>query len=302
MVPMVIQLADLIFELSGGAGIRSTDLSPFFFSFITENHPGQADCRVEVLGGDPELFTEPGVHPWRFRLEAGRVELLEHDEAGAVVWRLRASETFDEATLDWNPRAFAPRYPSLGKALGGPLGRALAIFSLVGRGGMLFHSAAAVLAGEGVIFAGPSGRGKSTRSKLLDAAGVPVLTDEWPIMRRLTAADGSDGPERFRVYGSPWPSAGRFARNASAPLKRLYFLEHGPVNRIEPVSRNEAIRRFMVSARVPWHFPAFLDPMLATINAFLAEIPCAVLHFKPTPEVVDFLLTPHAPGGDRPTA
>lgn len=216
-----------------------------------------------------------------------------------MVWRLRSSESFEEVALDWNPQAFDPLHPSLGQALGGSLGRAMVIFSLARRGGLIFHSTAAVLAGEGVIFAGPSGRGKSTLAKLLDAAGVPVLTDEWPIVRLLTAADE---PERFRVYGSPWPSSGGFARNDSAPLRRLYFLEHGPENRIEPVSRKEALRRFMLSARVPWHFPTFLDPMLATIESFLAEIPCAVLYFKPTAEVVDFLLTPRAPGGDRPTA
>jgi hypothetical protein len=96
-------------------------------------------------------------------------------------------------------------------------------------------------------------------------------------------------PAAFRVYGSPWPSSGGFACNAFAPLRKIYFLEHGAADRLTPLTPREAFNRLIHVATIPWQDPALFDPCLATVEALLQSIPCAVLTFRPTPEVVDVI-------------
>jgi hypothetical protein len=71
------------------------------------------------------------------------------------------------------------------------------------------------------------------------------------------------------------------ARNAWAPLRRFYFLEHGSTNRITPLDPAAALRRLIPVATVPWQAPSLLDPLLDTIGALITRIPCAILAFRP---------------------
>ena len=76
-------------------------------------------------------------------------------------------------------------------------------------------------------------------------------------------------------------SSAGFARDAWAPLRRIYFIEHGGASRITPLDPTAALRRFIPVTTVPWQAPGLLDPALATIGALVAHIPCAVLAFRP---------------------
>jgi len=42
-------------------------------------------------------------------------------------------------------------------------------------------------------------------------------------------------------------------------------------------------------ATIPWQDAALFDPCLATVETLLRSVPCAVLSFRPTPEVVELL-------------
>ncbi|MBN1871211.1 MAG: hypothetical protein JW800_01410, partial [Candidatus Omnitrophica bacterium] len=65
-------------------------------------------------------------------------------------------------------------------------------------GAILVHGSGIVLNGEGFIFLGKSGEGKSTIAKLwMGRRGVKVLSDDRLIIRRT----GKD----YYLYGTPWP-------------------------------------------------------------------------------------------------
>jgi hypothetical protein len=163
----------------------------------------------------------------------------------------------------------------------------VAILALVLRllplGGLVIHGSAQVVDGQGIICTGPSGRGKSTISRLFHGCGVPVLTDERPIVRPCEMP----GKKGFRVYGSPWPSSGKFVLNAAAPLKKIYFIEHGPEQEIIPLTTREAVLRLLDVALVPWLDSAFFDPLIQTLESIIHTVPYAVLRFRPEASVVD---------------
>lgn len=200
---------------------------------------------------------------------------------GEVMWRMTGVRPFDRLAFEWHPTAFDAMYQ---REFYGPYG-IVAILALVLRlshlCGFVMHGSAQVVDGGAIICTGPSGRGKSTISRLFDTCGVSVLTDERPLLR----ADGAG----FRVYGSPWPSSGGFVRNDSAPLRKIYFIEHGANHEIVSVTRREAVLRLLDVAMVPWMDAAFFDPIIGTLERLLADVPHAVLRFRPEASVVDFV-------------
>ncbi len=148
---------------------------------------------------------------------------------------------------------------------------------LAREGGFLIHAASAIRNGRAYVFAGASGAGKTTISRLAPAE-VTVLTDEVSYVRQsrsqkpevrskkpearsrnegtvdcgLSTADSSSRHSPLAIchsyvaFGTPF--AGELARigeNTQAPLAALYLLARGPENRIEPVSESEATRALL---------------------------------------------------------
>src|SRR5580698_8336247 len=108
---------------------------------------------------------------------------------------------------------------------------------LARQGGFLVHAASAIRNGRAFLFAGVSGAGKTTISRLAPADAT-LLTDEISYVRR----EGN----RYMACGTPF--AGELARlgeNQSAPLSAFFLLEKGLENRIEPIDPTEAIHRLL---------------------------------------------------------
>ena len=114
---------------------------------------------------------------------------------------------------------------------------------LAREGGFLVHAASAVRNGRAFLFAGVSGAGKTTLSRLAPP-DAEVLTDEISYVRPCESG--------YEAFGTPF--AGELARigaNLRAPLAALYLLVQGPENRIEPVDPAEAARAVLRNAVRP---------------------------------------------------
>src|SRR5438128_7942865 len=101
-------------------------------------------------------------------------------------------------------------------------------------GGFLAHAASAVRDGRAFLFAGRSGVGKTTISRLAPP-DVTLLTDEISYVRRQ-----EDG---YFAFGTPF--TGELAlpgENLRAPVAALYLLARGRENKIEPVASAHAAR------------------------------------------------------------
>ncbi len=219
---------------------------------------------------------------WHFTQEGESATIMGANPAGQVLWRLQGSEPFVNLRFEWHPVAFHTMYRNAPAGLYNIAVILALMLRLQPLGGLTLHGSAQVVDGHGIICTGPSGRGKSTISKLFDQCGIKVLTDERPILRPCKGAG-------WRVYGSPWPSSGRFVINGSAPLKKIYFIEHGSCQEILPLTTREAILRLLDVALVPWLDPAFFDPMIPILENLLLEVPYALLRFRPDTSVIDLI-------------
>lgn len=286
------------------AGVRFTPLasedfqafSPSFLSFTDDSLCSDLSCELSAQGPDDSLLTEPPAHgkPWTFTVSDPVCAVIRRNQEGQVLWKFSGPLSFERVSITWHPFLFADFYGSYGRAWSTGLGFSLLMLRLCAQGGLVLHGTAANLDGQGLLFVGISGKGKSTLARLLDSAGATVLTDERPIVRQWPAPTGDPKTapgDIFRVYGSPWPSSAGFACNAWAPLKRIYFIEHGATDQITPLMPREAVHRLIHVATIPWQDPALLDPYLATVNRLLQSIPCAVLSFRPTADVVEVIRT-----------
>jgi len=139
--------------------------------------------------------------------------------------------------------------------------------------GFLLHAASAVRSGQAYLFSGVSGAGKTTISRLAPS-GVAVLTDEVSYVRKR--------PCGYRAYGTPF--AGELARvgeNLSAPFGAVFFLEKGPVNRIEPISDAVAVRALLRNTLFFSHDEQLVRRVFDSACEFVSRVATARLIFKP---------------------
>lgn len=277
---LICDLADIRFVFES---LTSDAFNPNFDPFLFQGGAVSASCRVVCAGPVAELDGLRVSGAWHFAWQDGRACLMGANPAGAVMWRMTGVPPYEQLRFEWHPTAFEAMYRNETYGTYGIVAILALVLRLLPLGGLVLHGSAQVLDGKGIICTGPSGRGKSTISRLFSGCGVAVLTDERPILR----PDASAGPTGFRVYGSPWPSSGNFVLNASAPLRKIYFIEHGPEPVIEPLTTREAVLRLLDVALVPWLDAAFFDPLLQTLEALIRNVPHAVLRFRPDASAVE---------------
>jgi hypothetical protein len=144
---------------------------------------------------------------------------------------------------------------------------------LAEEGGFLVHAASGVRNGRAFVFAGVSGAGKTTISRLAPPDAT-LLTDEISYIRR--SASG------YHAYGTPF--AGELARvgtNVKAPLEALYFLKKGPDNRIAPISEPDAAHALIRNILFFAHDPGLVERVFEAALEFVSHVPVARLVFTP---------------------
>lgn len=161
-----------------------------------------------------------------------------------------------------------------------PVDRVLCMGVLAHRGGFIVHSCGWACNGKSILFPGVSGAGKTTLCRQLMAAGQGnVLSDDRVVLR--------EGPEGFRACGTPWPGDAKQARNESAPLAAICFIEKSPEHRLIPIRPAEALRRLMEAASIPWFSAPLRDLVLPQVERLVSTLPAYRLGFRPDPGVMD---------------
>ena len=148
---------------------------------------------------------------------------------------------------------------------------------LAREGGMLVHSSSVIRGDVAYLFAGVSGVGKTTISRLAPP-DVHVLTDEMSYLRK------EDG--RYQAYGTPF--AGDLARpgeNLSAPLAGIYLLKQGPANVIEELGTAEAVRGIMANILFFAQDPELVNALFEATIDLVARVPVRRLTFVPDASV-----------------
>lgn len=152
---------------------------------------------------------------------------------------------------------------------------------LAPQNGFLLHSASAIRNGRAFLFAGVSGAGKTTISRLAPP-DVTLLTDEISYVRKCG--------DSYVAFGTPF--AGELAKlgeNVSAPIQTLYLLAQGPENRIDAVPEGEAARSLLSNILF---FAEDEELVRATFHSafeFVSRIPVSRLTFVPDSRVWELI-------------
>ena len=152
---------------------------------------------------------------------------------------------------------------------------------LARQGGFLVHAASAIRCGRAFLFAGVSGAGKTTISRLAppDAA---LLTDEISYVRRAGNA--------YEAWGTPF--AGELAKvgeNQAAPLNTLFLLEKGPENRIEEIAEADAVRLLLRNILFFADDPELVSLVFRSACEFVEKVPVRRLIFVPDKSVWEMI-------------
>jgi hypothetical protein len=195
--------------------------------------------------------------------------------------------------------------------LGYPLDELLIMHRLTQEKAIELHGTGMVRAnGEANLFVGHSGAGKSTTTRLWTAVeDVEVLSDDRIIVRRndgrddaerkvLRLRDRSASPsghsgqddkneKKMRMYGTPWHGEAMFASPNSAPLTRIFVLEHGRGNVITPLTPSQAVAELFARSFVPFHRHEYVDSALAFLEELAEAVPVYRYAFEPDHRAVE---------------
>jgi hypothetical protein len=152
---------------------------------------------------------------------------------------------------------------------------------LARQGGFLLHSASAIRNGKAFLFAGVSGAGKTTISRLAPGDAT-LLTDEISYVRK-------QGDE-YVAYGTPFTGElAKLGENTSAPLVALYLLAQGPENRIDAVGAAEAGRELLANMLFFAEDPEMVHQVFQAACDFVDRVPIYRLTFVPDARVWELI-------------
>jgi hypothetical protein len=280
----------LAFSVGGTSIVISTDeeiqmaLDPGLHDFAVE--PGAGDIQVRVgwteelevpqqsplfhSGGLWQVFEEPGGYRFYFSTPF----------LGASPYK---SAWFDSDFRNGRLLLFRPYFDARRKIypLEYPLDELLMIHRLACGEGVEVHAVGLVdEAGKGHLFLGHSGAGKSTTARLWESQpNTRVLSDDRIILRKR------DG--RIWMYGTPWHGDAGIASPESAPLSKLYLLEHSHKTELVSVSRGRAAAELFTRSFVPHHSADGLKFTLRFLDRVARDTPCSIFRFLPDMSAVE---------------
>ncbi len=197
-----------------------------------------------------------------------RVAVFDKDFAHGIIY----SSARQEATI---------RRQGLANLTFFPTDQILVAQLLAERRGCYLHSAGAIMRGQGLLFVGRSGAGKSTATRMLKGQ-AEILCDDRIIVRRW-----EDG---YRIHGT-W-SHGEIpdVSPKSAPLKAILFLEKSADNRLLALNEQKAVFRRLLTCLIrPLGTRDWWERGLELLEQISREVPCYEMHFDNSGRIVSVL-------------
>jgi hypothetical protein len=160
---------------------------------------------------------------------------------------------------------------------------------LAQEGGFLLHAASAIRNGKAFLFAGVSGAGKTTISRLAPPDAT-LLTDEISYVRKDVRKDGQKQELSYAAYGTPFTGElAKLGENASAPISALYLLAQGPENRIDPVASGQAVRELLANVLFFAEDTELVQRSFHAACEFVSRVPVSRLTFVPDARVWEMI-------------
>ena len=161
-----------------------------------------------------------------------------------------------------------------------PLDGLILYYLTVIHGDIMIHASGINSAGNGYLFSGVSGKGKTTMAKLWDNSGARVIHDDRLIIRHT----GSGGyvMHNTPVYRNDVP--------LQSPLSKIFLIEHGKKNELIPVNGSGCVSMVMANCiQHNWN-TEIIAGLLGSVSIMCPVIPAFRLLFKPDKSVIDLIL------------
>ena len=193
------------------------------------------------------------------------------------LWSMTVDRGFNHGRIYCSKELFIPSGKSMlaRHVVQYPLDQLLMIHVAAARSSaVLVHAAGGSIDGNGVLFAGQSGAGKSTVSRLLgNGKNVRFLSDDRIVLRRFGT--------KLSLYGTPWPGDAGVAVNESVPLKAICFLRHADGTSLRRLKPEEILQRLLPVASIPWYESVLTEKTLNLCEFLIDNFPAYELSFHP---------------------
>lgn len=268
-----------------------------------------ADCETFYLPVNAELFIEDKAVPsnemditYTIQLEDFFIEPNEvlvskfdkgpfpyriyHVNANNYLWvrKNRCNEVLFvyRISKDWsNWRLVADNSASLGTDSFAELAYIFA-YSILNKGGILFHGVVMEWQGRGFLFCAHSGVGKTTHTRMWrDSENARILNGD----RALCCKEEN----RWYAYGAPWSGSSGEYRNSKAPLTAIIILEQSDSNEVSFLSPLQGAVELMQLAFAPSWEEELMNCVLDTIDDIVQRVQVLKLKCKPDLEAVSVL-------------
>ncbi|MDA2910072.1 hypothetical protein MYX04_03950 [Nitrospiraceae bacterium AH_259_D15_M11_P09] len=275
--PVLIRIADLTIALTSEDPALTLPNEGAITQFLVSD--AEPDVRVRAAWGEldelsgEKLFDAGGL--WQlYAAKDSRRFHFTSPALGPVPYKMAS---FDPEFTSGEVRLNRPYFPN-GQTvypLEYPLDELLILQLLAQGRGVEVHACGVVNpTGQGYLFAGQSGAGKTTIARLWQKVeGVTVLSDDRIILRN------KDG--RLWMYGTPWHGEAGLSCSARAPLAGVYLLRHGSSTELIPQRHAEAVARLVACSFPPFYSSSGLDFMLSLFDQVVNTVPCQELRFVP---------------------
>ncbi len=292
-----LRIAGIGIELTWEGAHLAEELSRKFYEpFLSNGHARRMDVRLEVHCGElPHLKSggllfDGGDNRWRLFHANGRnsgryvFEIFDPEPPHAPVQHALLAPDFRSGQIYRRPDTTLPCPSWSLMGLMRPFGELLVINLLSQGRGVLVHASGVSDRGEGLLFVGASGTGKTTLANLYKAhEGVTVLGDE----RVIVTKDG----DQFWLSGTPWPGTAFTVSPDTVPLRKVFFLEHGPRNALIADRLLTLSGRFFQQLFLPFWNGEALAFALGFGEELLKSLPASRLRFVNDARVIEFLRT-----------
>ena len=160
---------------------------------------------------------------------------------------------------------------------------------LAQEGGFLMHAASAIRNGKAFLFAGVSGAGKTTISRLAPSDAT-LLTDEISYVRKDGRKDVKKQNLSYVAFGTPFTGElAKLGENVSAPISALYLLAQGSENRIDPVAPGQAVRELLANVLFFAEDQELVQRSFHAACEFVSRVPVSRLTFVPDARVWEMI-------------
>jgi hypothetical protein len=263
----------LVIEI-GGVPIRINTTSQEFQQTLQDRYAGFIGSQGGTLDSSPQM---------EFDVELSDAGFGDSETGAKVsqtggVWRMQRGDF----RAEWEPKTHQGkiRQPASPYAIDAVL-RIVHTLALARQGGILLHAASAIRDGKAFVFAGVSGAGKTTISRLAPN-DVTLLTDEISYVRKMD--------NRYVCFGTPFTGElAKLGENVSGPLEAVYLLAQGSENRIEPVSAPDAVRSMLANVLFFAEEPELVREVFHSVCELVDRVPVSRLTFVPDSRVWEII-------------